>query len=64
MRRRWRAVRTAAGAIAGWSRDILVIAAIGCVAIGLSFWSAALSWIAVGAFLFVVGTSGRRGPAG
>jgi hypothetical protein len=51
------------GAIVRRSRDILALGGIGCIAIGLSTVSPALSWIAVGAFLFAAAGAGRRSAA-
>jgi hypothetical protein len=45
------------------SRDILALGGIGCIAVGLSTVSPALSWIAVGAFLFAAAGAGRRSAA-
>ena len=56
-------VRGAHAAMARWESDILAIAAIACIAIGLSMISAALSWLAVGAFLLVAAGAPRRDGA-
>lgn len=45
------------------SRDLIALAGVGCLAIGLSTVSVALAWIAVGVFLlFTAGAGRRRAP--
>jgi len=48
------------GAVRRWNRDLLALAAIACIAIGLSFVAVALSWLAVGIFLMVAASGPRR----
>jgi hypothetical protein len=44
-----------------WERGLLALAAITCIAVGLSFVSPALSWLAVGVFLWLAASdSGKR----
>lgn len=43
-----------------WDRDLLALAAIACIAIGLSTVAIALSWLAVGVFLMVAASGPRR----
>jgi hypothetical protein len=48
---------------ARWSRDLVALAGVGCIAIGLATVSIALGCIALGAFLLFASGSGRRRPA-
>ena len=57
MNARWRRVRIL---LRRWDRDLLALAAIACIAIGLSTVAIALSWIAVGIFLMVAASGPRR----
>jgi hypothetical protein len=43
-----------------YERDLVAIAGVGCLAIGLATISIALGWIVVGAFLLFASGSGRR----
>ena len=43
-----------------WERDLLAIAAIACIAIGLALVAAPLAWLAVGLFLLFAAGAGRR----
>jgi hypothetical protein len=46
-----------------WSRDLVALAGVGCIAIGLATVSVALAWIVAGAFLVFASGSGRRRAA-
>ena len=58
MNARWRRARIP---LRRWERGLLALAAIACIAVGLSFVSLALSWLAVGVFLWLAASdSGKR----
>jgi apolipoprotein N-acyltransferase len=57
MNARWRRARIL---LRRWDRDLLALAAIACIAIGLSTVAIALSWLAVGVFLMVAASGPRR----
>jgi hypothetical protein len=60
MARLTRLTRRARLAVRRWGRDLLALAAIACIAIGLSTVAIALSWLAVGVFLMVAASGPRR----
>lgn len=55
-----RLIRRTRVALRRWDRDLLALAAIACIAIGLSTVAIALSWLAVGVFLMVAASGPRR----
>jgi len=58
--KRFARIRTLAGRLAlRWSRDLVALVGVACVALGLSTVSVALAWIAVGGFLLFASGSGR-----
>ena len=60
MARLTRSSRRVRALLRRWERDLLALAAIGCIAIGFSTVSLALSWLAVGVFLMVAASGPRR----
>lgn len=60
MSRLTRLARQARLSVRRWDRDLLSLAAIACIAVGLGLVAVPLAWLAVGVFLFVAASAGRR----